>query len=92
MPDFGIADSVHRLVKQVVDSGSAMSFAEADAMFRRYRLAFHIGVAEATDPLHQAALLTGVALCAACMFRRRPSERSSRRSSSCTNSSRVDSG
>jgi hypothetical protein len=56
------ADNLHRLVKQTLDSGAAASLAEAEAMFQGYRLNFAIGPAEAHDPLHQAALLTGIAL------------------------------
>lgn len=56
------ADSLHRLVKQALDSGAAASIAEAEALFRGYRLAFTIDADEAGDPLQHAALLTGVAL------------------------------
>jgi hypothetical protein len=56
------ADTLHRLVKQTLDSGAASSLADAEAMFQGYSLSFAIGSAEAHDPLHQAALLTGVAL------------------------------
>jgi hypothetical protein len=62
MNDYGPADSLHRLVKHALDSGTARSIAEAEAMFRRYTLTFAINPAEAEDSLHQAALLTGVAL------------------------------
>lgn len=55
-------DSLHRLVKQVIDSGRAESVAEAEAMFRGYRLAVEIGRTAAEDPVNQAALLTVVAL------------------------------
>ena len=56
------ADSLHRLVKQVIDSGVAASVAEAEALFRGYRLRVEIGPAETSDPVQQAALLTTVAL------------------------------
>ena len=62
MSPFTIAESLHRLVKQALDSGAASSVAEAEAMFRGYELSFEIGPSESLDPGHQAALLTGVAL------------------------------
>lgn len=62
MIEFGPADSLHRLVKQAIDSGQAKSIAEAEAMFRGYRLAFRIDAPDVESPAHQAALLTGIAL------------------------------
>lgn len=62
MSTHGLSESLHRLVKQALDSGAASSIAEAEAMFHGYRLAFAIDTAESRDPLHQAALLTGVSL------------------------------
>ena len=59
---FDIADSLHRLVKEALDSGAAQTLAAAEAMFRGLKLQFTIGEAEAANPQHQAALLTGVAL------------------------------
>lgn len=59
---FNTAESLHRLVKQVLDSGEASSLAEAEAMFHGYRLSFVISERDALRPSHQAALLTGVAL------------------------------
>jgi hypothetical protein len=56
------ADTLHRLVKQAIDSGEAASVEDAQALFRRYRLTFLIGPDEISRPDHQAALLTGVAL------------------------------
>lgn len=54
------AESLHRLVKQALDSGEAASVEEAEAIYRGYRLSFRI---EGSDrPDNQAALLTGVAL------------------------------
>jgi hypothetical protein len=50
------------MVKEALDSGAASSLAEAQKMFRGFRLGFVIADAEANDPAHQAALLTGVAL------------------------------
>ena len=55
-------DSFHRLVKHAIDSGTAASVAEAEALFRGYRLAVEVGASAAQDPVHQAALLTTVAL------------------------------
>lgn len=62
MSTYGLAESLHRLVKQALDSGAASSVAEAEAMFHRYRLAFTVDATEACDAQHQAALLTGVSL------------------------------
>ncbi len=62
MSTHGLPESLHRLVKQALDSGAASSIAEAEAMFHGYRLAFAIDAVESRDPLHQAALLTGVSL------------------------------
>lgn len=62
MIEFGPADSLHRLVKQAIDSGQAKSIAEAEAMFRGYQLAFKIDAQNVETPAHQAALLTGIAL------------------------------
>ncbi len=55
-------DRLHRLVKEALDSGAASSVAEAEAMFREFRLALSIGAREASDCAHQATLLTAVAL------------------------------
>ena len=62
MSAFTPADTLHRLVKQALDSGEASCLDEAEAMFRGYHLAFAIDASEVRDPGHQAALLTGVAL------------------------------
>jgi hypothetical protein len=56
------ADSLHRLVKHAIDSGTAASVEEAKALFQGYRLAVEIDPAAAADPVQQAALLTTVAL------------------------------
>src|SRR5258708_36886111 len=56
------ADTLHRLVKQAIDSGEAASVEDAQALFRGYRLTFLIGPDEVSRADHQAALLTGVAL------------------------------
>ncbi|MBZ8134147.1 hypothetical protein [Afifella sp. IM 167] len=55
-------DSLHRLVKHAIDSGVATSVAEAEALFRGYRLTVEIDGAAADDPVQQATLLTTVAL------------------------------
>lgn len=55
-------DSLHRLVKHAIDSGAVASVAEAEALFRGYRLTVEIDGAAAHDPVQQAALLTTVAL------------------------------
>lgn len=56
------ADSLHRLMKEALDSGSAVSISEAEHMFRGYRVHFSIGANEVKQASHQASLLTGVAL------------------------------
>lgn len=62
MSSFTPAESLHRLVKEALDSGAAASLSEANAVFHKFRVGFSIAPAEATDAHHQAALLTGVAL------------------------------
>ncbi len=56
------ADSLHRLVKQAIDSGAAASVAEAETLFGGYQLAVELDTGAAADPVQQAALLTTVAL------------------------------
>ncbi len=56
------ADSLHRLMKHAIDSGAVASFAEAEALFRDYRLRVEIDPADISEPVQQAALLTTVAL------------------------------
>lgn len=55
-------DSLHRLVKHAIDSGTAESVAEAEILFRGYRLAVELDPSAVSDPAQQAALLTAVAL------------------------------
>lgn len=55
-------DSLHRLMKQALDSGAAKSVEEAQRMFDGYRLSVAIDPEDAENPAHQAALLTVVAL------------------------------
>jgi len=56
------ADTLHRLIKQSLDNGTAATLADAEALFRTYRLAIAIAAEEAEQAQHQAALLTAVAL------------------------------
>lgn len=56
------ADSLHRLVKQAIDSGVAASIAEAQALFQGFRLAIAFEPADPTDPVEQATLVTAAAL------------------------------
>ena len=56
------ADSLHRLVKQAIDSGAAASIAEAQALFRGFRLAIAFEPGDPTDVVEQATLLTAAAL------------------------------
>jgi hypothetical protein len=62
MTAFTPSDTLHRLVKQALDSGAASSIAEAQALFAGYRLALRLDGPAARDADHQAALLTAVAL------------------------------
>ena len=57
-----MGDTLHRLVKQAIDSGECASVADAEALFRAYRLHLSIPAADAARADHQAALLTAVAL------------------------------
>jgi hypothetical protein len=56
------AESLHRLVKHAIDSGAAASVADAEALFRSYRVTVEIDPRLASDPMQQATLLTVVAL------------------------------
>lgn len=62
MAAYSTAESLHRLIKEAMDSGAATTFAEAEAMFRTFRLGFEIAERDAVDANNQAALLTGVTL------------------------------
>jgi len=62
MSAFDPSQSVHRLVKQAMDSGTADSLEAAEARFQSFQMDLIIGADEASDPLAQAALLTAVAL------------------------------
>jgi hypothetical protein len=59
---YATAETVNRIVKESLDSGRASSLDEAEALFQGYRLEFSLDTGEVHDPIHQAALLTGVAL------------------------------
>lgn len=56
------ADSLHRLVKQAMDSGAAATVAEAQALLQGFRLAIAFRPDDPADPVDQATLLTAVAL------------------------------
>lgn len=62
MTMFAPAETLHRLIKQAIDSGAVSTLQEAEDRFRGYHLGLTIGAAEVADPLAQAALLTAVAL------------------------------
>src|SRR5882672_1378713 len=56
------AESLHRLVKEALDSGRASTIDDARRIFQGYRLALEIAPTDAASAPHQLALLTGVAL------------------------------
>lgn len=56
------ADSLHRLVKHTIDSGAATSIAQAEALYKSYRLRVEIDPVNISEPVQQAALFTTVAL------------------------------
>lgn len=62
MNDIVSADSLHRLVKQAIDSGAAASVAEAQALFKGFKLCLVFAPEDASDAVAQATLLTAVAL------------------------------
>ena len=45
MSSFTPAESLHRLVKEALDSGAAASLGEANSMFRSFRVCFSITAA-----------------------------------------------
>lgn len=55
-------DTLHRLMKQALDSGTVESVEAAKRLFAGYRLSVSIDPADADRPEHQATLLTVVAL------------------------------
>ena len=54
------ADQLHRLVKQVIDSGQASTVEEAEEIFRGYRVA--VGIGDARNAASQVGMLTAIAL------------------------------
>lgn len=62
MSTFTHADTLHRLVKQALDSGAAGSLIEAEKIFHGYRLCLSIDKAESLKHEHQTALLTSLSL------------------------------
>lgn len=62
MSHYSQADTLHRLVKEALDSGAASSIDEAEAMFRGYRLAIEVDASVVASKTHQIALLSLVAL------------------------------
>jgi hypothetical protein len=59
---YSIAETLHRLVKQAIDSGEAASVEEAHALFAKYKLRLEIDAQWAREPHQQAVLLTAIAL------------------------------
>lgn len=59
---YSIAETLHRLVKQAIDSGEAASVEEAQTLFAKYKLRIEIAPQWAREPNHQAVLLTAIAL------------------------------
>lgn len=59
---YSIAETLHRLVKQAIDSGEAASVEEAQALFAKYKLRIEIDPKWAREPVQQAVLLTAIAL------------------------------
>ena len=59
---YSISETLHRLVKQAMDSGEAASVEEAQALFANYKLRIEIDAQWAREPIQQAVLLTAVAL------------------------------
>ena len=62
MTTFSADESLHRLVKEALDSGAAQSIAEANRMFKGFRINLEFDPGAAEDGDSQAALLTAVAL------------------------------
>ena len=55
-------ETMHRLIKEAMDSGVAATRADAERLFRGYRVCFAIDAEDATQHAHQIALLTGIML------------------------------
>lgn len=59
---YSTAESLHRLIKEAIDSGDVATIAEGEAMFKSFRIAVEIDAEHAFDESYQAALLTAIAL------------------------------
>jgi len=62
MSGFSLADSLHRLAKEALDSGEAKSVSEATELFKGFSLGIEVDSTVVHDVPHQIALLTAVAL------------------------------
>ncbi|HYD82754.1 MAG TPA: hypothetical protein VEA63_01855, partial [Opitutus sp.] len=62
MSEFDKADTLHRLVKQLIDSGAAKTVAEAEAIFAGFRVALVIADEAAKTSDGQIQLLTAIVL------------------------------
>ena len=60
--NYDLGDVLHRLIKQTLDSGACKSIAEAEELFRRYRIHIEISPADAEKAEHQATILTVVVI------------------------------
>lgn len=59
---YSIAETLHRLVKQAIDSGEAASVEEAQTLFANYKLRIEIDARWAREPNQQGVLLTAIAV------------------------------
>lgn len=59
---YSIAETLHRLIKQAIDSGEAASVEEATALFAKYKLRIEVDAQWGREPTQQAVLLTTVTL------------------------------
>jgi len=62
MSEYGPADKLHRLVKQALDNGTALSLEAAKAQFSQYKVLLQIDGGEAKKAEQQIVLLTAIAL------------------------------
>jgi hypothetical protein len=62
MNTFAPPDTLHRLVKEALDSGEAASLSEANELFKGFRIGIELDDGLAGDEASQIALLTAVAL------------------------------
>src|SRR5438093_482664 len=63
-----IKESLPRLAKLAIDTGEVSTIEAAIARFRGYQLAVSIGALAASNPVHQATLLTLVNLARRCFL------------------------